>query len=202
MTDATDFNESIQKSMNALQKLWALYHDERDGSQWTRRDDMPAVSSSGKSDPTGQVAVVERREARAEDIAGDAAWLASKLEEIIARHEPKQTGPCQTEGCIREGISRWDGRCEKCGPWIEHHRYRGLDDDPADQDGLVEQWNSQAYRDCGCEDPTCCPNGCLQRIEPDGSTPRVRNPICDKCRNEQSRQRKRLQAETEDRQAS
>lgn len=197
-----DFNNNIQQAMQALQKIWALYHDERDGAQWTRRGDMPAVSSSGKSDPTGQVAVASRREQRADSIASDANWIADKLQDIVSRHKPKQTGPCVTDGCIREGISRWDGRCAKCGPWIEHHRRRGLDVDPTDQNGLVEDWNSQAYRDCGCTDPTCCPDGCLNRIEPDGTTPRVPNPICDRCRKEQSRQRQRLQAETEERQAS
>lgn len=200
--NAEDFNENIQQSMKGLQQLWALYHDERAGAQWTRRGDMPAISSSGKSDPTGQVAVIERREQRAQNIANEASWLASKLAEIVSRYEPKQTGVCLTEGCIREGISVWDGRCEKCGPWIEHHQRRGLDVDPADHNGLVEDWNSQAYRDCGCEDPTCCPDGCLERIPPSGSTPRVRQPTCDRCRKRQSRQLKRLQDETEERQAS
>lgn len=199
----SDFNENIQQAMKGLQRLWALYHDERDGAQWTRRGDMPAVSSSGKSDPTGQVAVIERREARADNIADDAGWLVAKIMEIVSRYEPKQTGKCRTDGCIREGISIWDGRCEKCGPWMAANPgFRP--DEMVDEHGrtLIDDWNSQAYRDCGCDDPTCCPNGCLERIPPSGSAPRVRQPICDRCRKRQSRQLKQLQDETEGRQAS
>lgn len=189
-------NDKIQDGIAALQKLWALYHDEHDGAQWTRRTDMPTVSSSGKSDPTGQVAAVGQREQRAEQIKSDIGWVVGQIEEKVDRYEPKQTGNCITEGCIREGISTWGGRCEKCGPWM----YANPGWDPAEMvdeetgRSLVDDWNRTATRDCGCPDWCCAPGDCLDRIKPDGSAPRTSEPVSDRCRKRMQRVRETADA--------
>lgn len=185
-----NINSKIQDGIVALQKLWALYHDEADGAHWSRRSDMPAVSSSGHSDPTSTVASHEHREDRAERIAGDIRFAVDKLEELIDRYEPKQTGDCRTDGCIREGITTWDGYCEKCGPWRQANP--GFDPaDMSDDNGrsLVDDWNRTATRDCGCPDWCCPPGECLDRIRPDGTAPRTDRPISDRCRKRMQRVR-------------
>lgn len=175
--DRSKVHQLVQDGIGALLELHDLWLEEDSGAQWSSRSDMPAISSSGRSDPTGTVAGFENRESDRDRIGKSIESQVEHLKRAAKRFQPRRTGPCKTEGCAREGISSWEGRCEKCGPWIADCRRRGLGDlDPANEswtweeqgeDGktvvrkgsLVEHWNRSAPTFCECP-VWCCPERC------------------------------------------
>lgn len=115
------------------------------------------------------------------------------LEQLYEDLHPQPSGPCRTQGCQRDGLTNYDGRCVKCGPWMRRNpgftpdQVHSLDEHKRPIPGrtLVDDWNDQRRRECFCKAWACddhTDGDCFRESKPG------RNQ-CDTCRQRESRAR-------------
>lgn len=151
-------DRTVQAILEAVLDLQQVWHEEDEGSVWRSSGGGAPVSGGGQSNPTMQIATTDGRHRyrdAAERVLED---VRARLEREVARQRPKQTGPCNTDGCEGEGLTSQSGRCDKCST---HWRRNGY----APPRKLVQDWNSRRPRPCSCG-PACCPDGCLRMCGP------------------------------------
>ena len=128
--------------------------------------DAPVTGSHGDSSVERGVLVRLEHAGEYGQICDMLEWVGRKLARFHNRITPARTGNlCTTPGCERDGLTNWNGRCEKCGPWMAANP-GFTPDEMVDTDdhgnivgSLVADWNATLWRDCRCT-LLCCPNGC------------------------------------------
>lgn len=191
----------ITRDLTVLHDRW--WH-ELMGEAWTGAGEVTYVTGGGTSDPTGEVAVTDRRSDAAaivDTLEHVARALSKRLETLRTRQVER---PCVTSGC--EGGATHGRYCERCDRWLRANRHTGMTPDQVvrtetDERGeptgrtvsLVDDWNASRVRYCECSD-RCCPTDadgyttCHDPLKPgDGR-------ISGRCRTRQTRARQRAEA--------
>jgi hypothetical protein len=164
----TERIDQAHAACDALLSLLAVRAREELAAAVAPATSLDAPVTGSHADSSVERAVLVRLEHAGEygQVCDMLEWVARKLTRFHNRITPARTGNCcETPGCLRDGLTNWNGRCEKCGPWMSANP--GFTPDQMvdhDEEGnaigsLVDDWNATIWRDCQCS-LLCCPTGC------------------------------------------